>query len=285
MKKVTWLMLLVAVVLSSTSCLDRVEAGFVGVKVNLLGDNKGVQAEPLGVGRYWIGMNEQLFIFPVSQVNYVYTQSQTEGSEENEEFTFQTKEGMNCEADLGVALSFSSEKVSTMFQKYRKGVDDIRSIVVRNEIRDALNRVSSTMSVEDIYGVGKAKLIDSIQSIVKKNLEVNGILIDKISLIGSIRIPDNIRASLNAKVQMTQDAQRAENQVQKAIAEANIRTAKAKGEADAKRIEADAEAYYNRTVSSSLTPSLVEIKRIDKWDGVNSTTILSGSSQPIVNMK
>ena len=242
MKKVGLLIAIVAMMFSFTSCMDRVEAGQVGVKVNLLGENKGVQTETLGVGRYWIGMNEQLFIFPVSQVNYVYTKDATEGSEDNEEFTFQTKEGMNCSADLGVALSFNADKITVMFQKYRKGVDEIRSVVVRNEIRDALNRVASSMNTEDVYGIGKAKLIDSVQSIVKHNLAVNGIIIDKVSLIGSIRIPSTILEALNAKVQMTQDAQRSENQVQKARAEADIRTANAKGEADAIYAKMEAEA-------------------------------------------
>ena len=285
MKKVGLLIAIVAMMFSFTSCMDRVEAGQVGVKVNLLGENKGVQTETLGVGRYWIGMNDQLFIFPVSQVNYVYTKDTTEGSEDNEEFTFQTKEGINCSADLGVALSFNADKITVMFQKYRKGVDEIRSVVVRNEIRDVLNRVASSMNTEDVYGIGKAKLIDSVQSIVKHNLAVNGIIIDKVSLIGSIRIPSTILEALNAKVQMTQDAQRSENQVQKARAEADIRTANAKGEADALKIQADGQAYYNKTVSASITQQLIDMKKIDKWNGINSTTILSGSGQPIVNLK
>lgn len=35
---------------------DRVEPGNVGIKVNKLGDDKGV-GEVVGVGRYWTGWN------------------------------------------------------------------------------------------------------------------------------------------------------------------------------------------------------------------------------------
>ena len=124
------------------------------------------------------------------------------------------------------------------------------------------------MPVEYVYSEGKSKLIDSVETIVKKELEPSGIIVDDINLIGAIRIPKSIEQALNLKVKMTQDAQRAQNEVAKAKAEADIRTARARGEADSKKILADGEAYYNRTVSGSLTPQIVEMKRLEKWNGV-----------------
>ena len=174
---------------------------------------------------------------------------------------------MICSADLGLSMHFEREKISDMFQTYRKGVEEIRGVIVRKEIRDALNRVSSGMTVEYVYGEGKGKLIDSVKFIVKKKLAPSGILIDDLNLISAIRIPPSIEEALNMKVKMTQDAQKAQNEVAKATAEANIATAKAKGVSDAKRLIADGEAYYNRTVSGSLTPQIVEMKRIEKWNG------------------
>ncbi len=41
---------------------DRVEPGNVGIKVNKLGDDKGV-GEVVGVGRYWTGWNTEVYIF------------------------------------------------------------------------------------------------------------------------------------------------------------------------------------------------------------------------------
>jgi regulator of protease activity HflC (stomatin/prohibitin superfamily) len=42
---------------------------------------------------------------------------------------------------------------------------------------------------------------------------------------------------------------------------------KAKGEAEATRIRADAEATYNQKVSASLTPTLIQQRYLEKWDG------------------
>ena len=270
------------------SC-SRIDAGYVGVKVKLLGSEKGVQEQVLEVGRHYIGINEELYKFPVFQVNYVFTADDTEGSPTNEEFTFQTDQGMECSVDLGVAMTFQQDRVSHIFQKFRKGPEEIRSIIVRNSIRDALNKIAGTMPIESVYGAGKALLIDSVTQVVREELEPDGIFVDKISLIGAIRIPISVKDALDSKVKMTQEAQQKENEVAKAVAQANIDVAKAQGIADARKIEADGEAYYNRVVASSLTPNIVQLKWITAWEkgGSNIPTYLSGdgSGNFMMNMK
>ena len=267
--------LLFAVVAISflTSC-SRVEAGYVGVKVNLLGKDKGVQQEVLGVGRYYIGFNEELYTYPTFQINYVYTQDKTEGSEENEQFSFQTQEGMECTVDLGVSAHFNPDKITAMFQTYRKGAEEIRSVVIRNEIRDALNKVAGSVPVESVYGAGKGKLIDTVRTIVKKRLENNGIVIDNIYLIGSIRIPNSVKDALDAKVQATQNAMKAENQVRMAEANAKIKIANAEGEAKSMDIIGEA---------IKRNPSILQQKAIEKWNGV--LPQVSSSATPFVNLK
>ena len=284
MKKINLLKfgMLFALVLMFSSCRQMVPAGNVGIKIYLLGSSKGVDHEVLGVGKYYIGYNEQLYLFPTYQINYTFTKSPTEGSPENEEFTFQTKEGMECSVDLGVALHFNVDKIAKMFQTYRKGVDEIRGVVVRNTIRDVLNKKSSNLPVESVYGEGKAILIENVQNVVKSTLDSTGIVIDKIYLIGSIRIPDKVKAALDSKVEMTQDAQKAENEVKKAEAEAKIKIAKANGDAQSTIINAQAQAKANQLISASLTQTLVNYNAVDKWDGKLPT--VSGGNTPFINI-
>jgi regulator of protease activity HflC (stomatin/prohibitin superfamily) len=278
----TKLILLALVSLSLFSSCSRVDQGYVGIKVYLLGGDKGVDNEVLGVGRYWIGINEDLYLFPVYQVNYVYTADATEGSPANEEFTFQTKEGMECKMDLGVAMQFKQDKITKMFQTYRKGVEEIRAVVVRNAIRDALNISASSMSVESVYGEGKGDLIAKVQQMVKSQLDTTGIDVIKISLIGSIRIPASIKKALDEKVAMTQEAQKAENEVQRAIAKAEIAKANAEGEAASILIVAKAQADANRVLSASITQTLVNYKSVEKWNGILPT--VSGSNTPFISL-
>ena len=257
MKKFKFLICSLLMILALSSCeYHSVEAGYVGVKVEKFGSDKGIQRDVVGVGRYFLTWNEDIYDFPTFQVNYTFTRSNTEGSEENEEFTFQTQEGMECSADLGVALHFETNKIPVMFGKYRKGVDEIRGIVVRNEIRDALNRVAGSMPVESAYGVGKGHLIDSTTLIVNKRLNTYGIVIDRITILGNIRIPQEIKNALNSKVQMSQEAEKAKNEVAKAEAKAQTLLVQAKAEAEA-----------NRLKQQALTPELLQQMWIQKWDG------------------
>lgn len=273
MKKQIFSLMLLAVLMMavSTSC-TKVPAGQVGVKVYLLGGEKGVSTEVLGVGRYHININEELYLFPTYQVNYVFTKDQNEGSPQNEEFTFQTKEGMECSMDLGVAMHFEQEHVSAMFQTYHKGENEIRGVVVRNTIRDALNKVSSNMPVEHVYGEGKTALIDSVKSMVRANLKATGIGIDNVYLIGSIRIPETVIKALNAKIEMTQKAQQSENQLRDAEAQAKIKV-----------VNAEAEAKANQLISNSINQTLVQWEALKKWNGIL-PTVTSGAI-PLINLK
>lgn len=58
LKKKTWIVLAVlACVFMMTRCsVKTVPAGYVGVKVQLYGSDKGVQQTVVGVGRYWLTM-------------------------------------------------------------------------------------------------------------------------------------------------------------------------------------------------------------------------------------
>lgn len=46
---------------------SKVPAGNVGVIVNLYGSEKGVETREVGTGRYWVGVNEELYLFPPSR--------------------------------------------------------------------------------------------------------------------------------------------------------------------------------------------------------------------------
>lgn len=72
-------------------------------------------------------------------------------------------------------------------------------------------------------------------------------------------------------------------EIKQAEAEAKKKVAVAEGDAQAKRIQADAEAYYNAQVASSLTPEMVQLKQVEKWDGKLPT--YSGITNGLLNLK
>ena len=86
----------------------------------------------------------------------------------------------------------------------------------------------------------------------------------------------------NIQKNLIQSALKAENEVKAAEANAKIAVAKAQGEAEAMKIKADAEAYYNRTIASSLTENIVKEDWSEKWDGHLPT--YSGGGTPLITL-
>lgn len=80
-------------------------------------------------------------------------------------------------------------------------------------------------------------------------------------------LSDRVGRSLQLVANAQYKQRQAEYEKIAAEAEAKKKVAVAEGDAQAKRIQADAEAYYNAQVASSLTPEMVQLKQVEKWDG------------------
>ena len=265
MKKLNSLLMLLMVLLLA-SC-SKVPAGNVGVKVYLLGGDKGVDTEELGVGRYWIGWNEELYLFPTFTQNTVWTKSPTEGSENDESITFQTSEGLTVNGDVGISYAIDPAYVNKVFQKYRKGIAEITDIYIRNMVRDAFNTVSSKYTVEYVYGQGKSDMLQEVEDMVRSQVADIGIKIEKVYIIGSLRLPKTVITALNLKIEAKQRAEQRENELREAEAQAKKRIAEAEGEAHAMLAMAEAEAKALRLKRLEINDQLVRYESIQKWNG------------------
>lgn len=284
MKNFIKLLLLLAAGLlcfNMTAC-SNVPAGYKGVKVYLLGKSKGVDHEVLSTGRYWIGMNEELYLFPVFTQNRVWTASKTEGSPIDESISFQTVEGLVVGTDIGISYHISPDKVSAVFEKYRKGIDEITTVYLRNMVRDGFVNVAGTMPVEEVYGKGKAALLSGVEEYVRKQVVPIGIIIDRIYLVGDMRLPREVIVAINTKIAATQKAQARQNEVAEASANADKAEAKARGEANSILKVASAQAEANRILARSLTPELIQYRFAERWDGV--LPKVTGGATPLLNL-
>lgn len=273
---------------------NKVPAGNVGVKFYMLGGEKGIDHEILTPGRYWIGFNEELFLFPTYIQNYVWTKDKTEGSKNDESITFDV-EGMKFGADIGIEYTVNPSKVPTLFQQYKKGIDEITGVHLRNMVRNAFVKHSAIMKVDDVYGKGKSILLANVLADVQAKAEPNGINVANIFLIGSLRFPDSVAKAIAAKINAGQMTIQRQNEVLQERANADKATAIAKGKADAKVLEAKgkaeaisivatAQAEANRKITKSLTPQVLEFRKLEKWNGVL-PQVTGGQSMINLSMK
>lgn len=272
---------------SILSSCNRVPAGYRGVIVNLYGSDKGVSEQSVGVGRYYLGWSKELYLFPTFLQNYSWTKEQS--------ITMQTSEGLTISTGAGITYKISPDNVVKVFQKYRLGIEEITNTFLHNQVRDAMNEVASTMTVEAIYGSGKDKFITKVNGIVKEEALNNGIDVDKIYLIGSFNLPPSVVSSINAKIEATQNSMRVENEVATSRAEAQKMIVDAKANAERRVIEAEAnakqitlnaesQAKANKILAESLTPEFVQYQTILKWNGELPKTNAT-SSLPFINLE
>lgn len=261
----------------SVGC-SKVPAGNVGVKFNLYGGEKGVQIQELPPGRYWIGWNEELYTFP--------TFTQTETWEGDESLSFGTTEGLQVNADIGITYHIAPDKVTKLFQTYRKGVNEITDLYLRNMVRDSLVKQGSNIGIESVYGKGKSQLIEAVEKDVRDQVHDLGIEVEKVYWIGNLRLPQNVTKAINAKIQATQMAQQRENEVAQAKAEAQKAVAVAEGEAAAKLAVATAEAKAITLRGDALrnNPGIVQLNWVEKWDGKLPVTSLGANTSALIQL-
>lgn len=270
-----FLVLLMAV--SMIAC-SKVPVGNVGVKVYLLGGEKGVDSVELSPGRYWIGYNEELYLFP--------TYTQTDKWVGNQAITFQSSEGMSVSANIGISYAVVPDKISSVFQKYRKGIEEISDLYLRQMVMDAFVNVGGTKPIEAVYGEGKAELIAEVEARVREQVEPLGIKVERIYWVGQPKLPNSVVDSINAKINATQKALLRENEIQQAKAEAQKAIETANGEAQSKLIVAKAEADAIRLRADALKQNqeLVQLTIAERWDGKLPTQML-GNAMPLLNLK
>jgi len=262
------------------SSITRVDAGHVGVRVKLAGSARGVQDMPTVQG--WVFYNpltEQIVQFPTSVQNVIWTQSPHEGTQHDESITFSSKEGASVNADIGIAFHIEPTMAPKLYGRFRQpNLAILANTYVRNTVREAFNERASMMPVQEVYGAGKNQLLNDVTKKVRDTLAPEGIIIDQLTINGTLRLPENVVASINRALEATQNAIQAENRVRqiKAEAEQAITTAtgaaeaarqKATGDADAILIRARAEAKANEIIRLSVSPAVLAYRQLEKWDG------------------
>lgn len=248
------------ITLALSFCCVLIKPGYVGVVVNLLGDKKGVDDRELTVGAHLIPPWKSVYRFPVYEQNYCW--------EGGKCFQFQTSDGMSVTADIGITYRLKPDCVHEIFCRYRRGIDEITNVFLRNYIRDAINKAASHYRIEDLYSKSKEKFFDDLQSYVSNTLESIGIDVSRIYLIGKFHLPEQVVVALNRKIEAMQRAEQRENELREAEAEAKKVVAAAKGRGESRLIEARAIAESNNLIAESMTDRIIMQNMVDRWDGV-----------------
>ncbi len=237
------------------SC-ERIDAGHVGVKVNQYGDNKGVSDVVEVTGMVFFNpITHSIYEFPTFIQHKEYTGENS--------FVVNSKDGSEFHVSPIINYSVQREKVPQIFAKYRRSLDQIEEGFLKTAVFDAFRLATNVYTADELIS-NRQKFEIEVRRILDGELGKEGFVITQFT--SNLLYPETFKKAIEAKNNAVQAALRAENEVKTAEAQAKIKVATAEGNAQAMLTSAKAEAESNRMKQQTLTPLLLQLEYINKWD-------------------
>lgn len=269
---------LVGAVAFGATGLERIKPGYVGIVYSL---NGGIQDDVLTQGMRWIGLGKKVVQYSVATEQLYLSANGKEGSKDDDSFDVVCKDG-KLNVDFEMSYSFNAEDVPGVFTRYRgmSGKDVIDNIVI-GKVKTFVNEVTCQYSVLEAHLEKKAELNKAITEHLREALSSFGVTVESANLTAT-RPDAAVEEAITKRSAAAQELEAETLKQEQAKKEAETLKIKAQGEADAKLIEAEGEAKSNEVLQQSLTPELIELKRIEKWNGSNASTIVNGTESTVV---
>lgn len=282
-KIILWGGVALVAILSLFGC-ERIDAGHVGVKVNLYGDGKGVDDITEVTG--WVFYNPlstKIVEFPtyVQHIEYVRKIDEYGDLISDESFIVNSKDGSEFHVSPILNYSVKREKVPYIFSKYRVELPLVEQGFLKTAVYDAFRIVANSYTADELIG-NREKFELKVRQVLQKQLDPEGFILSQFT--SNLVYPETFKKAIEAKNNAVQAALRAENEVKTAEAQAKIKIAKAEGNAQAMLTSAKAEAEANRLKQQTITPMLLQLEWINKWDGKLPTTQLGSGNGLMYNI-
>jgi regulator of protease activity HflC (stomatin/prohibitin superfamily) len=245
---------------------ERIDAGHVGVKVNLYGTGKGVDDVTEVTGMvFYNPFSTKIIEFPTFVQHKEYKQVIQEGQVVSDEsFVVNSKDGSEFHVAPIVNYSVQREKVPYIFSKYRRSLEEIENGFLKTAIYDAFRLVANSYPADALIS-NREEFEIKVRGVLEKQLLPEGFVLAQFT--SNLAYPETFKKAIEAKNNAVQTALTAENQVKTAEAEAKIKIAKAEGNAQAMLTQARAEAEANNLKIKTLSSMLLQQQWIEKWDG------------------
>lgn len=277
-------------VIGGFMCTEKIPAGYVGVVYNM---NGGVEDEVLTQGWKFVSPTKKVTKYSIALEPSYMTADKQGDSEDDESFEIPTKEGASLETDVAFSYSYKLEEVPNTFARFR-GQDGkaILKSFIKPKMQAWIKEITPEFSMMEIVSTKRGAVNATLTERLGERFEPYGIVIDNIAL-ADVRPDDETARAITEKIQaqealekakVTAEKDKVEANKNKEVAEIAAEQARieAQGKADAKLIEANAEAEANKMIAESLTDKLNENTKIKKWNGV--VSYITGNATPIIDM-
>lgn len=188
--------------------------------------------------------------------------------------TFQSdaasKDLQKITTELAVNWHVDPKKVNQVFQQIGDQ-EQITKGIITPAISEVLKAATAKKTAEEII-TKRTELKDEIDQNLKTRLAAYNLIVDDVSLVNFAFSPEFGKA-IEAKQIAEQEAKQAEFIAKKATQEAQADVNRAKGQAEAQRLQ-----------RLTLTPELLQKQAIEKWDGRFPMVMGGNGSLPLINI-
>lgn len=270
--------LVVAIFVGVSSC-EQIDAGHVGVKVNMYGSDKGVGGVTECTGMvFYNPITTKIYEFPT----FIQHKEYTKTDDRDNSFVVNSKDGSEFRVSPIVNYSVQREKVPAIFSKYRRSLPEIEEGFLKTAVYDAFRLAANKYTADGLIS-NREVFEQEVRKILVSQLLKEGFVLNQFT--SNLVYPNSFKNAINAKNNAVQAALMAENKVKQAEAEAKIKVAKANGEAESMLAIARAEAEANTLKQRTLSPMLIQQQWIEKWKGNVPTTTLGSNTSVMYGLK
>jgi prohibitin 2 len=241
-------LIIFAVIVMAAAGTYVVQPGYRGVEVTM--------------GKVSTAFKPEGFGFKSPFVTTIYPVSIRQQTQDDKAECF-SSDLQQVEVELRVLYRIPESSVVKLFQQY---YGDPFDSLIEPRVQEAIKEVTALQSAEQIVKNReqiKASTLDIARKKVGTFLVVEDIVIQNISLT------KQLESAIEAKMVQEQNAQKAQYVQQRAQIDADTAVIQAKGEAESIRIRGEA---------LKDDPSFVDLKIVDKWDGVTPLVIGGGDN-------
>ncbi len=237
---IAFVLLLLGIGLTASCGFRTIDTGHVGV-TTLFGRLTG---EQLAEGLHLVN--------PLKRVAEMSIRTQ----EIKEHADVPSSEGLIIGLETSLLYRLEPDRAAEVFQKIGPRYVDI--VVIPN-LRSVIRAVTAAHTANALYSEGREQVAQQMLTQLKPILEARGVMVETV-LLRDIKLPDTLRAAIEAKQQAEQQAQQMQFVLQRE-----------RQEAERKRIEAQGVSDFQRIVSTGISEQLLE------WKGIEATEKLVNS--------
>ena len=147
--------------------------------------------------------------------------------------------------------------------------------IIDPAIQESVKSGTAKFTAEELI-TKRDEVKSAIREQLKERLATSHIVVTDFNIV-NFNFSPQFNSAIEAKVTAEQEALAAKNQLERVKFEAEQRITQAKGEAEAIRIQAQA-------ITQQGGKDYVELKSVEKWDGVLPQYMLGGGAVPFINI-